>query len=135
MYPNYTMPFAGQVQNMYQTQNPYQSRLEAIQQSQTARYEIIHVNGENGARAFRMAPNSQSLLLDDTAPIVWLCQSDGAGYHTVTPYAIAPYQAEPAPDYNALNARITRLEELINESHIENTESKPAKRISKPDRE
>lgn len=111
-------------------QNPYQARLDALQQPQMPamqRHEIIHVNGENGAKSFRMAPNSQCLLLDDTAPIVWLCQSDGAGYHTATPYQIAPYQAQPEPDYNSLNQRITRLEEMFNEqSHV--ADAKPAKR-------
>ncbi len=110
--------------------NPYQARLDALQQPQMQpmqRYDIIHVNGENGARSFRMAPNSQCLLLDDTAPIVWLCQSDGAGYHTVTPYQIAPYQSQPEPDYNALNQRITRLEEMFNEQpHV--TDAKPKRK-------
>jgi len=30
------------------------------------KYEVIRVNGENGARNFRMAPNSSMLLLDET---------------------------------------------------------------------
>ena len=95
--------------------NPFGNRFETMQAA--PKYEIIHVNGRNGAESFRMATNSQCLLLDDTAPIVWLCQSDGAGYHTVTPYRIEPYQAEPAPDYTTLEKRIKRLEELLNESH------------------
>ena len=59
------------------------------------RSEIVKVNGENGARAYQLAPNSSALLLDESAPIVWLVQSDGAGYKTITPYSITPYQAEP----------------------------------------
>lgn len=78
------------------------------------RQEIIHVTGENGARAFQMAPNSSALLLDDTAPIVWVAQTDGAGYKTVTPYSIAPYQPEPPIDVKALDERIRRLEEVFN---------------------
>ena len=35
------------------------------------KYEIIKVNGEAGARNFRMAPNSSALLADETAAIVW----------------------------------------------------------------
>jgi len=35
-------------------------------------YDIIQVNGEAGARNFRMAPNSTALLLDKTASIIWL---------------------------------------------------------------
>ena len=62
------------------------------------RQEIIRVNGENGARAYQMAPNSSALLLDESAPLVWLVQTDGAGYKTEAPYTITPYQAQPAPD-------------------------------------
>ena len=78
------------------------------------RTEIIKVNGQNGARAFQMAPNSSALLLDESAPIVWLVQTDGAGYKTEVPYSITPYQAHPEPDYNSLDERIKRLEEIIN---------------------
>ena len=78
------------------------------------RQEIVKVNGENGARAYQMAPNSSALLLDESAPLVWLVQTDGAGYKTATPYTIAPYQAQPAPDYNSLDERIRRLEDMLN---------------------
>lgn len=77
------------------------------------RQEIIKVNGENGARAYQMAPNSSALLLDESAPLVWLIQTDGAGYKTATPYTIAPYQAQPAPNYNSLDYRIKRLEDML----------------------
>lgn len=103
-----------------QTGNPYLDRLNQLQSQQMAqaappapRCEIVHVNGENGARAWRMAPNSQCLLLDDTAPIVWLAITDGAGYPTLTPYTITPYQAAPAPDYNSLDDRISKLEAIL----------------------
>lgn len=75
--------------------------------------EIIHVNGQNGAQAFQMMPNSQALLLDDTAPIVWLAQTDGAGYKTVTPYSITPYQPEPEIDLKEIDKRLTKIEEVI----------------------
>lgn len=78
------------------------------------RQEITKVNGENGARAYQMAPNSSALLLDESAPLVWLIQTDGAGYKTATPYTIAPYQSQPAPDYNSLDERIRKLEEMLN---------------------
>lgn len=77
------------------------------------RTEIIHVNGQNGAQAFQMMPNSQALLLDDTAPIVWLAQTDGAGYKTVTPYSITPYQPEPEIDLKEIDKRLTKIEEVI----------------------
>lgn len=89
---------------------------------QPRRTEIIHVNGENGARALAMMPNSQALLLDDTAPLVWLAQTDGAGYKTLTPYSITPYEPKHV-DVNSLEERIAKLEEAINESHTEQNES------------
>lgn len=87
---------------------------QQMQMRNAPRYEVIQVNGENGAKAFRMAPNSSALLMDTTAPIVWLCQSDGAGYHTQTPFSIAPYQPEQPVDVRALQERIARLEAKIN---------------------
>lgn len=83
-------------------------------QYQPQRTEIIRVNGENGARAFQMAPNSSVLLMDEFAPLVWMAQTDGAGYKTVTPFKIAPYQADPAPDLGSLEGRIKRLEDMLN---------------------
>lgn len=92
--------------------------------NQYPRTEIIHVNGENGARALQMMPNSQALLLDDTAPLVWLAQTDGAGYKTVTPYTIAPYEPEKPVDVKSLEERITKLEEMMrNESNSDDSES------------
>lgn len=90
--------------------NPYDPNLYKYQKT-----DIIHVNGENGARAFQMAPNSNILLLDDTAPLVWLAQTDGAGYKTVTPYSITPYKPEPPVDIKQLEQRIAKIEEALNE--------------------
>ena len=77
--------------------------------------EVIRVNGKNGAEAYQMMPNSSVLLLDETAPLVWLVTTDGAGYKTMNPYRITPYQQEPAVDTRSLEARIKRLEDIINE--------------------
>lgn len=74
-------------------------------------YEIIRVNGEASAKNFRMAPNSSALLLDETAPIVWFAQTDGAGYLQVTPFDITPHQAQQPVDLNDLMTRVQRLEE------------------------
>ena len=77
--------------------------------------EIIRVNGRNGGEMYSMAPNSEALLLDTSAPIVWLAQTDGAGYKTLTPYTITPYKPEPEIDVKSLNDRLTRLEGLIHD--------------------
>ena len=76
--------------------------------------QVVKVNGENGARAYQIGPNSSALLLDESGLMVWLVTSDGAGYKTVSPYDIKPHQSAPAPDYGSLESRIKRLEEIIN---------------------
>jgi len=78
------------------------------------RYSIIQVRGQNGAEALQMAPNSKVLLLDETDPLIWFVQTDGAGYKTVTPYSITPYQPAPPVDLNSLEQRLAILEEKIN---------------------
>lgn len=86
--------------------------------------EIIHVNGQNGAQAFQMLPNSQALLLDDTAPIIWLAQTDGAGYKTVTPYTVTPYQPEPEVNLKDIDARLRKIEEEMSHAKSNATSSK-----------
>ena len=73
-----------------------------------------------------MAPNSSALLLDETAPIVWFVQTDGAGYKTAKPFSIAPYQPQPPVDVHVLEARIKRLEELIHEPNLATDAAAPA---------
>ena len=77
------------------------------------RYEVVKVSGEGGAQAFQMAPNSSVLLLDETAPIVWLKTTDGAGYPTLTPYTITPYEPKPPINLDEISERISRLEGII----------------------
>lgn len=123
MYGNPYMPQGmGTQQPMMQyapPPNPWQARLAAMEQmgGSCNPYRIINVTGEAGARTYQMPPNSSILLLDDTAPIVWFCQTDGAGYKTVTPYTITPYQPEPPTDVRGLEERISRLEAMISESN------------------
>ena len=74
---------------------------------------IVRVNGKPGAEAFQMAPNSEALLLDETAPIVWLKITDGAGYPRLIPYDITPHEEEQI-DYQSFDERLKRLEEAIN---------------------
>ena len=122
MYPSYT-PNPTTMNPSYPSyqyqhyQNPYLDRLTALQGQQTnaspQRSEIIRVNGKGGADAFPMPPNSSVLLLDETAPVVWLKQTDGAGFPTCTPYSITPYQAPPEPDYASLDDRISKLEAMV----------------------
>jgi len=106
---------------MYQTPysyaNPYQYQMTP---------QIIKVHGRNGADAYHMNPNSSALLLDETEPIVYLAQTDGAGYKTVTAYDIQLHQELPPVDTWSLEQRISKIEEMLNnEPHF--TNPKPVK--------
>lgn len=104
------------------TGNNFQNPFQQFPVSHLTRQEIIKVSGEGGARAYNMAPNSSALLLDETGSLVWLKTTDGAGFPTVTPYSISPYQPEPVVsdnNYKELLERVQKLEErlMTNESH------------------
>ena len=74
---------------------------------------VVRVNGQAGARNVRMAPNSDALLLDETASIVWYAQTDGTGYLTVTPFDVFPHQTQAPVNLNDLSERVTKLEEAL----------------------
>ena len=76
-------------------------------------YEVIRVNGRAGAENFRMGPNSNFLLLDTTAPIIWLVQTDGSGLLTATPYDYKLHQELQPIDVNALAMKVQQLEEEL----------------------
>ncbi len=100
--------------NPYANFNPYQ-QIQAQPSYTGQRQDLVRVNGKPGAEAYQMPPNSSALLLDESAPIVWLAQTDGAGYKPLSPYSITPYQPEPPVDVKSLVGRIERLEGLIND--------------------
>lgn len=114
--------------NPYNAFNPYQ-QIQAQPSYPSQRQELVKVNGKPGAEAYQMMPNSSALLLDESAPLVWLAQTDGAGYKTVTPYSITPYQPEPPIDTKNLLERIEKLEGMLNDkSYSANSKSeKPVK--------
>lgn len=133
--------------NLYN--NPYQQmnygnvsyNQQPLRNSYTgARFEIIQVSGRNGADAFQMPPNSSILLLDETAPIVWLKKTDGAGYATLEPFDVVPHKSAQQiqqNDMKLLEERITKLEEIINDqlskSNVES--SQPVRRITATNKE
>ena len=75
--------------------------------------QVIRVSGEKGADAFQMGPNSSALLLDETAPIVWFVQTDGAGYKTKTPYDVTPHKNEPAPEIKLMDERFASIDKRL----------------------
>lgn len=102
---------------------------------QLQRQEVVRVNGKNGAEAYQMAPNSSVLLLDETAPIVWLKTTDGASYPTISGYSITPIELNTAntveKDYADLESRIAKLEEIINNGKSNNSDVGKIKTINK----
>lgn len=110
MYQNYQQTFTPQQNQLIQQMLNSSYNQAPIQQESHA----IRVNGEPGARSFALPPNSDAVLIDNTASMVWLVQTDGAGYKTLTPYDISIHE-EPKPDdsIKKLEDRITKLEEKI----------------------
>lgn len=103
---------------MYYGYNSYNNMLPAQQ--------VIQVNGKQSIDSMQMAPNSSVLVMDTSAPIVWMCVSDGVGRVTATPYDITPHKDAPAPDsvearLAAVEAAIKRME-VKHESHDDTTE-------------
>ena len=101
--------------NMY---NPYGMPTAPYNAFPSQRHEIIRVSGKGGAEAFQMAPNSSVLLLDETAPVVWLKTTDGAGYPTLTSYDITPSltaEQKEQSRFDALEKRISDLEAILND--------------------
>lgn len=94
--------------------NPYQGMQVGAPQMQ-----VTKVNGEGGANAFAMGPNSSALLLDTSGTMIWAVTTDGAGYKTVVPYDISPHRNQEQMAVKSLEDRIKRLEEIIHDGHPE----------------
>lgn len=110
-------------QNPYNPYNPYNN---PYMPNRLPTYEVIKVNGKPGVDAFQMGPNSSVLLLDETANLVWLAQTDGAGYKTATPFVLSPYQEKPPVDVNALSDRLSAMEAELKEMREAYVKSNPA---------
>jgi hypothetical protein len=118
LFENYQSPFTPPM--MWGQQRPQM-------QQQLPPQQVTRVSGQNGAQAYTLPPNSSALLLDETAPIVWLKTTDGAGYPTLTPYDIIPHQTPTPVDASSLEARIKKLEDMIYaKPDIASAEAKPA---------
>ena len=96
MYQNPYTPFMGSQAAMNQM-NPYQGMSMGAPQMQ-----VTKVNGEGGANAYSMGPNSSALLLDASGTMIWAVTTDGAGYKTVAAYDIVPHKSQAAITYEGL---------------------------------
>ena len=100
--------------------NPYFNYPQIQPQIQTQqtflpKQEIIKVNGKSSVESIQLAPNSSIIVMDTTAPLVWLCVSDGVGKVTATPYQISEYKEKPPINVDDIEARLSRIEEKLQE--------------------
>lgn len=77
--------------------------------------KVPEVNGTNGANAYQIGANSSVLLLDTNLPIVYLKQTDGGGYATITAFDLVTHKDTATKNIEDINARLDKIEELLNE--------------------
>lgn len=117
--PQQSRQMANNMFDLYQSQNQNQM-MQPQQQSQYQypQQEVLKINGRNGANTLSLAPNSSLLALDMMAPLVWLIQTDGAGYKQITPYDISPHnennnQVDMPSIVQTFDERISNLERMV----------------------
>lgn len=116
--------WGNQMNNAFGTNNNFGYARNLLQH-----YEIIRVHGEEGAKSFRMAPNSSTILADDSGALIWVVQTDGAGYLTATPYDVIPHQVKDPIRIEDLAERLAQLEDKINarQSNSQSNRQQPKK--------
>ena len=77
--------------------------------------QILQANGKASIDALRLSPNSSVLVMDTTAPIIWLCTSDGIGTVTAKAYDIVEHKTEPSVDMKTIEERLASVEHKIEE--------------------
>ena len=75
---------------------------------------VLQISGKESIAQMQMPPNSSLIAMDSSAPMVWLCVSDGVGKITATPYDITPHiDKQPPSPLEAFEERFTKLEQTI----------------------
>lgn len=102
--------------NLYN--NPYNNIFQPQQQIQPQnntlpQQQIIQVNGKASVDTIQLAPNSSILVMDTSAPIVWMCVSDGIGKVTSTPYDIIAHEEKSPIDISDVEKRLENVEKFI----------------------
>ena len=100
--------------------NPYQNifnpyNIPQVNPPALPQQQITQVNGKASVDTIQLAPNSSMLAMDTTAPIVWMCVSDGVGKVTATPYDIVVHKEEAPVDMKAMEQRLSNIESTIAE--------------------
>lgn len=113
---------------MYNFLNPY---FQPQVQMPLPQQQITQVNGKASVDTIQLAPNSSILVLDTSAPIVWMCVSDGIGKVTATPYDISIHKDVPKPDISSIEKRLSAIENTLAEMENRHEKSYDAKPKSK----
>jgi len=108
--------------NPYFPQMPQQASILPHQQ-------IIQVNGKASVDTIQLAPNSSVLVMDTSAPIVWMCVSDGIGKVTSTPYDIVMHKEDPPADMKSIEERLANLERAFQKMEVKSNGKSDASRI------
>ena len=78
------MPYSDYL-NQY---HPYTQMYPPVGTPQRPQSNLIWVNGYEGAKAYRMTPNSNVLLLDSSEPYAYLKSTDAANFPTIERFKI-----------------------------------------------
>lgn len=110
----YTSPGFYQSPYTQQSQNPYMDRLAQMQPPQP-RDGLIRVTGMEGARAYKMPPNSAVALFDGGQDVFYVKTTDGAGFPTIRAYSFQPMEQAQAMGANeyVTRAEFEQLKEMI----------------------
>lgn len=116
----YASPIIPSANNLYNNQQPYPYPAQTApvnmyyQPPYQQSFQITKVNGENGAKAFQMPPNSSIILLDESNPKVYIKETDGASYPKLSVYKLVPdTDAEIKDENDKSKDQIKKLEERI----------------------
>ena len=90
--------------------NPYE-QFQASNPMLVPQSQIDEVDGEGGAKALTMGPNSGRLALDKNNPILYVIRTDNLGNKVlIASYDLTPHIPEPDPAVKALNERMNNIE-------------------------
>lgn len=94
------------ISNLF-SQQPQQTQPSLPQQ------QVIQVNGKSSVDTINLPPNSSVLLMDTSAPMVWLCVSDGVGKVSSQAFDITPHQEKPPIDVSGIETRLQTVENTL----------------------
>lgn len=107
----------------------YYSPFNQFQNYSIRQESITRVTGEEGAKAYQMAPNSSAALFDGNEDIFYLKTTDGAGFPTIRKFKFEEIQAktpEPAEEsglcsamnFNGLENSVGRLNDSLQADYM-----------------